>query len=131
MPPTGKKVYIETYGCQMNVADSEIVLGLLSGEGYELTDEPEVADVVLVNTCSIRKHAEQRVYGRLGQFKHLKKKNPKAVIGEDELPWKEIFEICETTGNTQWYIVEYEVGGVPSLEAVEKCLAGMKKLGRA
>jgi len=58
-------------------------------------------------------------------------KDKKAVIGEDELPWKEIFEICETTGNTQWYIVEYEVGGVPPLEAIEKCLAGMKKLGRA
>jgi len=58
-------------------------------------------------------------------------KDNKAVIGEDELPWKEIFEICETTGNTQWYIVEYEVAGVPPLEAVEKCLAGMKKLGRA
>ena len=58
-------------------------------------------------------------------------KDNKAVIGEDELPWKEIFEICETTGNTQWYIVEYEVGGVPPLEAIEKCLAGMKKLGRA
>jgi sugar phosphate isomerase/epimerase len=58
-------------------------------------------------------------------------KDKKAVIGEDELPWNEIFEICETTGNTQWYIVEYEVAGVPPLEAVEKCLAGMKKLGRA
>jgi sugar phosphate isomerase/epimerase len=58
-------------------------------------------------------------------------KDKKAVIGEDELPWNEIFEICETTGNTQWYIVEYEVGGVPPLDAVERCLAGMKKLGRA
>ena len=81
MPPTGKKVYIDTYGCQMNVADSEIVLGLLADEGYELTGAPDEADVVLVNTCSIREHAEQRVYGRLGQFKHLKKKNPKAIIG--------------------------------------------------
>jgi len=58
-------------------------------------------------------------------------KDNKAVIGEDEIPWKEIFEICETTGNTQWYIVEYEVGGVPPLDAVERCLAGMKNLGRA
>jgi len=59
------------------------------------------------------------------------KSNPKAVVGEDELPWKEIFELCETTGDTQWYIVEYEVGGVPALEAVEKCLQGMKKMGKA
>jgi len=58
-------------------------------------------------------------------------KDKKAVIGEDELPWNEILGICETTGNTQWYIVEYEVAGVPPLEAIEKCLAGMKKLGRA
>lgn len=59
------------------------------------------------------------------------KTNPKAVIGEDDLPWKEIFDICETTGNTQWYIVEYEVGGVPAIEAVEKCFQGMKKMGKA
>jgi sugar phosphate isomerase/epimerase len=59
------------------------------------------------------------------------KSNPKAVIGEDELPWKEIFDLCETTGNTQWYIVEYEVGGVPALEAVKNCLDGMRKMGKA
>jgi len=59
------------------------------------------------------------------------KANPKAVIGEDELPWKEIFNLCETTGNTQWYIVEYEVGGVPALEAVKNCLEGLKKMGKA
>jgi sugar phosphate isomerase/epimerase len=65
---------------------------------------------------------------------HLKpwsKSNPKAVIGEDELPWKEIFDLCETTGATQWYIVEYEVGGVPALESVQKCLEGLKKMGKA
>ena len=59
------------------------------------------------------------------------KSNPKAVIGEDELPWAEIFNLCETIGGTEWYIVEYEVGGVPPLEAVENCLKGIKKLGRA
>jgi len=59
------------------------------------------------------------------------KSDPKAVIGEDELPWKEIFDLCETTGNTEWYIVEYEVGGVPALEAVKNCLDGLKKLGKA
>jgi sugar phosphate isomerase/epimerase len=65
---------------------------------------------------------------------HLKpwsRSNPKAVIGEDELPWKEIFDLCETTGATQWYIVEYEVGGVPALESVQKCLEGLKKMGKA
>jgi len=65
---------------------------------------------------------------------HIKphsKSNPKAVIGEDELPWKEIFDCCETVGATQWYIVEYEVGGVPALEAVDNCLKGLKKMGKA
>ena len=59
------------------------------------------------------------------------KSNPKAVIGEDDLPWKEIFELSETIGNTRWYIVEYEVGGVPALTAVEQCLQTMKKMGKA
>jgi sugar phosphate isomerase/epimerase len=59
------------------------------------------------------------------------KTNPKAVIGEDDLPWKEIFELSETIGGTRWYIVEYEVGGVPALKAVEQCLQTMKKMGKA
>ena len=80
-PNQRKKIYIETYGCQMNVADSEVVSGLLTLEGYQLTKWINEADVILVNTCSIREHAEQRVYGRLGEFKHIKNKNPKVVVG--------------------------------------------------
>lgn len=76
-----KRVYIETYGCQMNVADSEVVLSILARENYELTNHIEQADVVLVNTCSVRDNAEVRVYGRLGQFKHFKEKNPAVVVG--------------------------------------------------
>ena len=72
-------VYIETYGCQMNVSDSELMLGTLSAHGYEPVDGPEAADVILVNTCAIRDHAEQRVIGRLGELKrHMK---PDAVVG--------------------------------------------------
>ena len=59
-------VYIETYGCQMNVSDSELMLGKLAAEGYTPVDSPEGADVVLVNTCAIRENAEQRVIGRFG-----------------------------------------------------------------
>lgn len=77
----GKNVYIETYGCQMNVADSETVLGLLNTQEYSVTNDISRADVILVNTCSIRENAEQRIYGRLGQFKQLKKRNPEIVIG--------------------------------------------------
>ena len=62
-------VYIETYGCQMNVSDSELMLGALAAHGYAAVDSPEGADVILVNTCAIRDHAEQRVLGRVGELK--------------------------------------------------------------
>jgi tRNA-2-methylthio-N6-dimethylallyladenosine synthase len=72
-------VYIETYGCQMNVSDSELMYGSLAANGYEPVDGPEGADVILVNTCAIRDHAEQRVIGRLGELKrHMK---PGSVMG--------------------------------------------------
>ena len=70
-----RKVYVETYGCQMNVADSEVVLGILNGAGFGRTERLGEADVILVNTCAIRENAEARIYGRLGDFKHLKKEN--------------------------------------------------------
>ena len=76
-----KRVYIETYGCQMNIADSEVVLSVLADGGYELTDSLSSADVLLVNTCSVRENAEQRVYGRLGEFKRLKLENPEILVG--------------------------------------------------
>ena len=65
----------------MNVSDSELVLGLLDKDGYDLTNSITEADVILVNTCSVRENAEQRVYGRLGEFKALKTKNPEIVVG--------------------------------------------------
>ncbi len=74
-------VYIETYGCQMNLADTEIVLGILKKQGYDVTDNPKNADVVLLNTCSIRDNAEQRIYGRIGNLKTLKANNPTLVLG--------------------------------------------------
>ena len=73
------KVFIETYGCQMNVSDSELILGKLAAEGYEACDTPEAADVVLLNTCAIREHAETRVIGRLGELRRFLK--PDAVLG--------------------------------------------------
>jgi tRNA-2-methylthio-N6-dimethylallyladenosine synthase len=72
-------VYVETYGCQMNVSDSELMLGKLASAGYTPVDQPDGADVILVNTCAIRDHAEQRVIGRLGELKrHMK---PDTVMG--------------------------------------------------
>ena len=76
-----KKVYIETYGCQMNVYDSELVLSILQKDGFEQTEKAEEADLILINTCSVRENAEQRVFGRLDFFKSLKKKRKWLVIG--------------------------------------------------
>ena len=76
-----KNVYIETYGCQMNVADTELVMGILKNKGYELTDTLDNANVILLNTCSVRDNAEQRIYGRLGTLKKEKEKHPGTVIG--------------------------------------------------
>ncbi len=67
------RIYIETYGCQMNVSDSELMLGVLAREGYVRTDDPALADVMLVNTCAVRDHAEQRVLGRMGELKRHKR----------------------------------------------------------
>lgn len=72
-------VYIETYGCQMNVSDTELMLGKLAESGYESVSQPEGADVILINTCAIREHAEQRVMGRLGEMKSRMKRD--AVLG--------------------------------------------------
>jgi tRNA-2-methylthio-N6-dimethylallyladenosine synthase len=73
------RIYIETYGCQMNVADSELLFGILGREGYQRTDEPAGADVVLVNTCAVRDNAEQRVIGRMGELQRHKR--PGGVLG--------------------------------------------------
>lgn len=75
------KIYIETYGCQMNVNDSEVILSILQDEGYALTEDMDKADVILANTCSIRDNAEQRIWGRIDQFRLQKKKRPGVVIG--------------------------------------------------
>ena len=79
--PQQRKVYLETYGCQMNLADSELIRGIMRDAGYGQASELSAADVMLVNTCAIRDNAEQRIYGRLGDFRHYKRKNPALVIG--------------------------------------------------
>ncbi len=79
--PSRPKVYIETYGCQMNVNDSEVILSILQDAGYALTENIEEAAVILANTCSIRDNAEQRIWGRIDQFKIQKRKRQDVVIG--------------------------------------------------
>ena len=76
-----RSVYIETYGCQMNMADTEIVLSIMHEAGFTRTATLSDADVVLVNTCAVRDNAEQRIIGRLGDFNHYKKSNPSVIVG--------------------------------------------------
>lgn len=77
----GKKLYVETYGCQMNVGDSEILVSIMQNEGYRYTENIAEADVILVNTCSIRDNAEQRIWGRLNEFRRYKKARRDLVVG--------------------------------------------------
>ena len=77
----GRKLFIETYGCQMNVGDTEIVVSLMQREGYVYTDRIGEADVILINTCSIRDNAEQRIWGRLAEMKRYRRAKPGLVVG--------------------------------------------------
>ena len=76
-----KKAFVFTLGCQQNEADSERMRGMLSSMGYEITENEEIADVLIVNTCAIREHAEKRALSIIGRFKHYKAKNPDIIIG--------------------------------------------------
>src|SRR5688572_27256805 len=76
-----RTVYIETFGCQMNELDSELVSGQLRALGYAFTPDPDKADVVLYNTCSVREHAEQKVWSRLGELRLRKQDQPGLVVG--------------------------------------------------
>ena len=77
----GKKLFVETYGCQMNVGDSEIVVSIMQNEGWRYTDDPREADVILINTCSIRDNAEQRIWGRLAELRGLRRRRQGVLIG--------------------------------------------------
>src|SRR6516165_10503275 len=76
-----KKLYLETVGCQMNVLDSELVVGTLRRQGYQLVHEPRLADVILFNTCSVRQHAEDKIYSALGRLRGHKQRHPEKVVG--------------------------------------------------
>src|SRR5207302_6195980 len=79
--PMRRKLYLETFGCQMNVLDSELVLGQLRAQGYESVADRDGADVIIYNTCSVREHAEQKVWSRLGELRERKQRQPGLVIG--------------------------------------------------
>ena len=77
----GRKLFIETYGCQMNAGDSEIVVSIMQENGYRYTENIDQADIILINTCSIRDNAEQRIWGRLSAMRQIKKRKPNLIVG--------------------------------------------------
>ena len=77
----GRKLFIETYGCQMNIGDTELIISILQAHGFRYTETLSEADVVLINTCSIRDNAEQRIWGRLSEMRRLKKQKPSLIVG--------------------------------------------------
>lgn len=79
-PPTDKTLYIETYGCQMNVADSEVVASVMQMDGYHMTEHPEEADAIFINTCSVRDNAEQKVLSRIEYYNSLRRKQRRRLI---------------------------------------------------
>ena len=79
--PHNKKLYIETVGCQMNMLDSELVVAALRKQQFELTKDVKAADTILFNTCSVREHAEHKIYSQLGRLKFQKRNRPNLVIG--------------------------------------------------
>jgi tRNA-2-methylthio-N6-dimethylallyladenosine synthase len=81
LTPTSRSVYVETYGCQMNVADSETVTSILSTAGFHLVGVPEEADIILINTCAVRENAEERVIGRASQLNGLRRNRPNLTLG--------------------------------------------------
>ena len=76
-----KKIFVQTYGCQMNERDSEEVVGMLFSQGYSMAGRAEDADVILLNTCSVREHAEARAYGKMGELSELKRERPDLILG--------------------------------------------------
>lgn len=110
-----KTVYLKTYGCQMNARDSEEVLGMLTAQGYEISDRPEDADVILLNTCSVRQHAEERAIGKMGELSELKKERPDLVLGiigcmaklQQELIFKKLPKVDLVAGPAELYDLPY------------------------
>ena len=116
-----KKLYIETVGCQMNVLDSELVVARLRDDGYELTDDIDQADAILYNTCSVRQHAEDKIYSALGRIKHLKKKKPELAVGVlGCMAQKDQGQILRRAPHVDVVVGPGQLGRVPELLAKAK-----------
>jgi tRNA-2-methylthio-N6-dimethylallyladenosine synthase len=120
-----KKLFIETVGCQMNVLDSELVVARLRDQGYELTDDIDLADAILYNTCSVRQHAEDKVYSALGRIKHLKKRKPELAIGVlGCMAQKDQGQILKRAPHVDVIVGPGQLGRVPEL--LERAKEGAK-----
>lgn len=121
-----KRLYIETVGCQMNLLDSEMVVATLRQKGYELTNDPQQADTILFNTCSVRQHAEDKTYSSLGKLKQHKRQHPEKVIGVMGcMAQKEQRQIFERAPYVDLVVGPGQLQQIPEL--IEKALAGQKK----
>jgi tRNA-2-methylthio-N6-dimethylallyladenosine synthase len=110
------RLYIETVGCQMNVLDSELVVAALRQRGYELTSDPQAADTILFNTCSVREHAEHKTYSSVGRFKYGKRKNPELVIGVIGcMAQKDQQQIFEKAPHVDLVVGTGQLGEIPDL----------------
>ncbi|AMV38924.1 tRNA (N6-isopentenyl adenosine(37)-C2)-methylthiotransferase MiaB [Planctomyces sp. SH-PL62] len=119
-----KKLYIETVGCQMNVLDSELVVARLRDDGYELTDDIDQADAILYNTCSVRQHAEDKIYSALGRIKHLKRRKPDLAVGVlGCMAQKDQGQILRRAPHVDVVIGPGQLGLVPELIAKAKAEA--------
>ena len=118
-----KQLYIETVGCQMNMLDSELVVASLRKAGYALVDSPAKADTILFNTCSVRQHAEDKIYSALGRLKHAKKHNPHKIIGVlGCMAQKDQKLIFERAGFVDLVVGPGQLHQIPDL--IEKIAAG-------
>ncbi len=120
-----KKLYLETVGCQMNMLDSEIVAAKLRSEGYELTDDVEAADAVFYNTCSVRQHAEDKIYSALGRVRKLKSRNPDLAVGVlGCMAQKDQAEILKRAPHVDLVVGPGQLDRVPELLAAVKSGGG-------
>jgi tRNA-2-methylthio-N6-dimethylallyladenosine synthase len=116
-----KKLYIETVGCQMNVLDSELVVARLRDQGYELTEDIDQADAILYNTCSVRQHAEDKVYSALGRIKRIKRTRPEVSIGVlGCMAQKDQHQILKRAPHVDIVVGPGQLGRVPQLLAKAK-----------
>ena len=110
----GKKYYIHTYGCQANERDSETLAGILEMLGYDQSDDIKEADVILLNTCAIRENAEEKVFGKVGYVKNLKKNNPDLIFGlcgcmaQEEVVIQRILECVENYNAELWLAKQHQ-----------------------